>query len=133
MSFIARPFRYAPVRIAVFSVIGTAIGLVALDWYYRSRPGCVLRASAAAHTTHYPDIPADGDFQPMVAAPMQHAITEFPVVSATEADEELYDYELVLGVTVGGESRAYPINTLTGPQREIINDTLGGRAIAATW
>jgi hypothetical protein len=34
---------------------------------------------------------------------------------------------------VKGESRADPINMLTGPQREIINDRLGGRAIAATW
>ena len=41
--------------------------------------------------------------------------------------------ELVLGVTVGKESRAYPINMLTGPSREILNDTLGGQAIAATW
>ena len=40
---------------------------------------------------------------------------------------------LVLGVTVGEESRAYPINMLTGPSREILNDALGGRAIAATW
>ena len=41
--------------------------------------------------------------------------------------------ELVLGVTVGDESRAYPLDQLTGPVREIINDTLGGTAIAATW
>ena len=41
--------------------------------------------------------------------------------------------ELVIGLTHNGESRAYPINQLTGPRREIINDTLGGTAIAATW
>ena len=41
--------------------------------------------------------------------------------------------ELVLGVVVGGKARAYPINMLTGPHREIINDSLGGRPIAATW
>jgi hypothetical protein len=41
--------------------------------------------------------------------------------------------ELVLGLTLGGAARAYPINMLTGPQREIVNDELGGRAIAATW
>jgi hypothetical protein len=39
----------------------------------------------------------------------------------------------VLGVVVGKEARAYPINMLTNPTREIINDKLGGRAIAATW
>jgi hypothetical protein len=41
--------------------------------------------------------------------------------------------ELVLGVVVEGKARAYPINMLTGPRREIINDELGGKAIAATW
>jgi hypothetical protein len=47
--------------------------------------------------------------------------------------DEVTDNELVLGVVVNGEARAYPINMLTGPSREIINDTLGGTAIAATW
>ncbi len=41
--------------------------------------------------------------------------------------------ELVLGVEVDGTARAYPINMLTGPNREIINDELGDKAIAATW
>jgi len=41
--------------------------------------------------------------------------------------------ELVIGVVVDGKARAYPINMLTGPSREIINDVLGSRSIAATW
>jgi len=43
------------------------------------------------------------------------------------------DDELVIGVVIDGEARAYPINQLTGPDREIINDELAGTAIAATW
>jgi len=35
--------------------------------------------------------------------------------------------ELVLVVDIDGVARAYPINMLTGPAREIINDKLGGR------
>jgi hypothetical protein len=42
------------------------------------------------------------------------------------------DRQRVLGVRVGKDARAYPINMLTGPDREIINDTLGEKAIAAT-
>lgn len=62
------------------------------------------------------------------------AITNAPVISAAQANERIVrDKELVLGVTLNRESRAYPINMLTGPRREIINDELGGRAIAATW
>ena len=41
--------------------------------------------------------------------------------------------DLVIGLTIGTAARAYPLNMLTGPRREIINDELGGRAIAATW
>jgi hypothetical protein len=63
-----------------------------------------------------------GRFQP---------ITEFPIVPANKAGLE--PNELVLGVMINGESRAYPINMLTGPSREILNDRLGGTAIAATW
>ena len=56
-----------------------------------------------------------------------------PTKTSQEIGNEIEGAELVLGVTIGQESRAYPINMLTGPDREIINDTLGGKAIAATW
>ncbi len=59
------------------------------------------------------------------------AITDPAIVSADQAD--VVDNELVIGVEVNGQARAYPINQLTGPNREIINDQLGGTAIAATW
>ena len=77
---------------------------------------------------------ADREFRPrtVIRRPFP-AITEFPVVSAKKAGNKIQGAELVLGVSVGGESRAYPINMLTGPRREILNDTLGGKAIAATW
>ena len=73
-------------------------------------------------------------FRPVQVVPGPYeAITDAPIVSADEANELLGPAELVLGVVVDGKARAYPINMLTGPSREIINDTLGGRAIAATW
>lgn len=72
-------------------------------------------------------------FNPFQVVPPFAPITEAPVVAGHEIGDFVTDEELVLGVTVKGESRAYPINMLTGPQREIINDRLGGVAIAATW
>jgi hypothetical protein len=75
----------------------------------------------------------DSDFRPKRVVERLPPITEFPVRPVREARGALNPTELVLGVTVGKESRAYPINMLTGPQREILNDTLGGKAIAATW
>ena len=76
---------------------------------------------------------ADPDFRPARAVPAQKPITSFPTRPVREVQQALNPSELVLGVTVGTESRAYPINMLTGPSREILNDTLGGRPIAATW
>ncbi len=55
------------------------------------------------------------------------------IVAAGKTAEPMRNDELVLGVVVNGQARAYPINMLTGPMREIINDRLGERDIAATW
>jgi hypothetical protein len=76
---------------------------------------------------------ADADFRPHRVVQQMEPITGFPTKTVREAWDELNPSELVLGVTVGDESRAYPINMLTGPNREILNDQLGGQAIAATW
>ena len=59
------------------------------------------------------------------------SIRNAPFVSAEEAN--LHESELVLGVVIDGHARAYPINMLTGPSREIINDTVARQPIAATW
>lgn len=54
-----------------------------------------------------------------------------PVVPAAEAG--LRDDEVVIGVVAGGAARAYPVNLMWKPENEVLNDTLGGAAIAATW
>ena len=58
-------------------------------------------------------------------------ITEPKIVSASDAD--IQDNELVIGLQLDGQARAWSINQLTGPRREIINDEMAGTAIAATW
>lgn len=73
------------------------------------------------------------DFNPVRVVNPFPPITRVTLRPVGEVGDALNPSELVLGVTVGEESRAYPINMLTGPQREIINDSLGGQAIAATW
>ena len=39
--------------------------------------------------------------------------------------------ERVIGVSINGDNRAYPLNLLS--RHEIVNDTVGGKAIAVTW
>ena len=77
--------------------------------------------------------PMAGDFRPQKVLDQLPPITEFPIKKVGDVDTELNPSELVIGVLIGKESRAYPVNMLTGPRREILNDTLGGKAIAATW
>ena len=72
-------------------------------------------------------------FNPRKLADPFRPIVDAPVITTKQVTDQVTDNELVLGVVVNGEARAYPINMLTGPRREIINDRLGGRAIAATW
>ena len=75
----------------------------------------------------------DADFEPEYAVEEQAAITQFSILPADEIVDQVEGDELVVGVVVEGQPRAYPINTMTGPAREVFNDTLGGREIAATW
>jgi hypothetical protein len=76
--------------------------------------------------------PAQG-FNPVTLLKPLPPITKFPIQPARQVANQLNPSELVIGVTVEKESRAYPINMLTGPSREILNDELGGKAIAVTW
>jgi hypothetical protein len=74
------------------------------------------------------------DFRPVRHILPQEPVVDFPVRTVEEADDVLGPNERVLGVTIGKESRAYPVDMLSAkPARKILNDTLGGRAIAATW
>ena len=70
-----------------------------------------------------------------MAGVVQNPIMEPEIKRTGELEEKdfLADEDLVLGVEVNGEHRAYPINQLTGPKRELINDYLGGEPILVTW
>ncbi len=59
------------------------------------------------------------------------AINDPRFITLEEADKQLRLTDLVIGVSIEGEHRAYGAAFLSG--HEIVNDTLGGRAIAVTW
>ena len=130
-----KPLRKAVIRIIIYSLLGSAAVVAGRIWLIPY--GRLLSVTSFRPTWGPPpDLePVDLDnFDPTVVIPKRfEPITEFPVVDAKQANDWLHEDELVLGVTVAGQSRAYPINILTGPSREIINDQLGGRPIAATW
>ncbi len=49
------------------------------------------------------------------------------------ADAPISDSDMVMGVVINGEARAYPVNYMNGPTNEVVNDRLGGQAIAPSW
>ena len=59
------------------------------------------------------------------------AISDPSFVSADEADDQYENDELVLGVEIDGDARAYSIPLLS--RHEIVNDVVGGKPIAVTW
>ena len=52
-------------------------------------------------------------------------------VGPGEADQQMQSFERVLGVSINGNHRAYPLNMLS--RHEIVNDTVGGVPVAVTW
>ena len=59
------------------------------------------------------------------------AILDPEFVSVKEADEWMDSDELVLGLSINGDSRAYSVPMLSS--HEIVNDTVGGKKLAVTW
>ncbi len=59
------------------------------------------------------------------------AILEPEFLAVTEADEQMKEDELVLGISIEGDSRAYSVNMLS--RHEIANDVVGGMPVAVTW
>ena len=59
------------------------------------------------------------------------AILDPTFIDAAKAWEQYLADEPVLGVSINGEHKAYSVPYLSS--REIVNDDLGGVAIAATW
>ena len=59
------------------------------------------------------------------------AIFDPQFVSAAEADAQLAPEDLVLGVSVGDDHRAYGVAFLSS--REVVNDVIGGVPLAVTW
>ena len=53
------------------------------------------------------------------------------IVTADQVD--FGDEDIVMGIVINGEARAYPVNYMNGPYNEVVNDELGGQAIAPSW
>ena len=59
------------------------------------------------------------------------AILEPDMISVDQAASQMSPSERVLGVSVDGDHRAYPLNMLS--RHEIVNDVVGGRPLMVSW
>jgi hypothetical protein len=74
------------------------------------------------------------EFKPIRQAPPSEPTTSFPIKPAREIGDALNPHELVLGIVLNDQARAYPVSMLNArPERKVLNDTLAGQAIAAVW
>lgn len=73
------------------------------------------------------------EFRPRQVVQPYPPITRFEILAADQVGDRVNPADLVIGVVHNGKARAYPINILVGPSREILNDTMAGVPIAATW
>ena len=59
------------------------------------------------------------------------AIFNPTIISADEASMQIRDGDLVIGLSINGDHRAYSVPFLSG--HEIVNDVVGGVPVAVTW
>ena len=128
----------------VLGIVGLIIlSAIALS-FFRGQVGSAAQELDATPTVERALAPGDALAEPL-AVPTERSyniVTLLPpdaipaidnprFYSAAEADAEYDPDELVMGVTINGESKAYSTSHLDS--HEIVNDTLGGRKIAVTW
>ena len=76
-------------------------------------------------------IERDLDVVTVLAKDAIPAIRSPEFVDAAGAEEWMNADEPIIGVEIDGDARAYPVAMLS--RHEIVNDTVGGVPIAATW
>ena len=122
-------------RVLLVSAIGAAVclyaGALVIEW--RNERTMAAKMKGFDERALGSRAPSPETFAPHRMLERQPVVSEYKIVDRSEAGEFLEPDEYVLGVEIDGQARAYPINVMNGPAREIFNDELGGAAIAATW
>ena len=98
--------------------------------------GCSIPSSTPAGSTVTPSVENQSEVEeyrivtllPKDAIPSIDSPTFYAV---EDANQEYEPDELVIGIELNGESKAYPIDLLS--RHEIVNDEIQGEPIAVTW
>lgn len=109
------------------------LGLLAAGYFLLRRPSERVSLINSDNASEARSTPSERTLDIVTLLPRDAipAIDEPQFYSAAEADPEYAPDELVLGVSLDGDSRAYSTALLS--RHEIVNDIVGGRKIAVTW
>ena len=109
------------------------VGLLALVYILFRRPTQEVIVTSPVATTIAAPTPTERTYEIVTLLPPDAipSIDNPVFLTAEEADEEYAPQEMVLGVSIDGDHRAYSSSHLDS--HEIVNDTVGGRPIAVTW
>jgi uncharacterized protein DUF3179 len=125
------------IDLRTWAVAGSVAVLSAVGAFYLTPPaspslvtGSQQMAGRDYPSLHAPDPLTAGEIGYQVPRDRIKAIDAPEFMAPSEAGW-VPDRLPVIGVTDGAEARAYPIPLLS--RVEIVNDQIGGRAIAVTW
>lgn len=137
-TYVIRPFRAQGARELeaalvvtrfrpLITVISACAALLAMAGYWHQRPRTWRRvlASAAAVLVAVLAVLARVNFYELKFHPIEHS--SFTAAAQVKLDQD----EKVIAVLIDGESRAYPIRSMS--YHHLINDVLGRVAIVATY
>ncbi len=71
------------------------------------------------------------DMSPVLTDPTILSVEELAAKNSDKRNKYLVSGDLVIGVTIGQESRAYPLHVMN--VHEVVNDTVGGVPILVYW
>ena len=109
------------------------MGILAAGYFLLRRPTESITVINPTDSSETRTAPSERTLEIVTLLPRDAipAIDSPQFYSAAEADVEYAPDELVLGVSLDGDSRAYSTALLS--RHEIVNDIVGGHVIAVTW
>ncbi len=117
-----------PVVWAIVAVVALGAGGFALAGRHGSvhnSTGVVVESDGAA----FDPIRAD-EIQSILPQDAIPALIKPAYLAAAQASD-ISDHEMVIGLVINGDARAYPLSTLSA--HEIVDDDIGGQPVAVTW
>ena len=131
MTDLARRLRPYGILAAVAILVIAAVRYVDLgtvEWVLRGAPSVEAERPSGSITVQGTDFSLDS-FRQLLSRDGIAPIYDPQFVSAAKAS--FGDNDLVMGITINGESKAYPVGMLNF--REMVIDELGGVPILVSW